>query len=554
MNEKPVFRIVHPAVWLLFKSQMSGKWNATRTFVTERSNRIPMLLAVFLFVIWSGQLVFGALTRTPIIGEHLPQRLAMTFGVIALLPLVKLILWPTLSPPWTPVESNLIHRGPFSAYDRVVWRLLRSFPVCVFFAVTGTIMLLPEKASVSFALFGLLLVSMTMSAMHYGWQCVVYDIRPHQRLRLRLILLCTVLGSMIVYPATLRVGIADDELQTNLLESHLSASFGGAGHRMIRFLLWPFRQFAGLVTASEINVESVTTLGQCLFVSSTVIAIVWLIEWKFGFDSKDAILASADVRQATGPSRSILRTLRIPYLLGLGPIVWRQLIRLRDKLPATIAGSLPVAVVPILASQLKLTGNQAFLVSGLFLGILSFLLLPTVFRFDFRNDFEHLSLFRRLAISPSAVVVGQLLVPVSGLVIIQFTVLGILICILKIDFALILASVIMFPFLSILIVGFENYLFLMSPYPDEDFNLSTVMRTLLTFTAKILLIAALTMILLMWAFLVSTLTATFNMTPFSLTVCFSVGCAMLLAVASGSLLFATQTRLISLDWDAIAGR
>ena len=71
----------------------------------------------------------------------------------------------------------------------------------------------------------------------------------------------------------------------------------------------------------------------------------------------------------------------------------------------------------------------------------SFLLLPTAFKFDFRRDVDRLTVLKSLPISPTAVTLGQLAVPVLLCTLFQVAVLLIAIVVRPFHVGLLLAAV-----------------------------------------------------------------------------------------------------------------
>ena len=140
------------------------------------------------------------------------------------------------------------------------------------------------------------------------------------------------------------------------------------------------------------------------------------------------------------------------------------------------------------------------LVGGL--AFYSFLLLPTALKFDFRRDVDRLATLKSLPISPLAITVGQLAVPVLLCTLFQVGVLLVAMVVRPYPIWLGLAALVLLVPINVLIFATENLIFLLYPYRLSQEGLGVFLRTILTFTAKSVIFVMALVIVVVWALLV----------------------------------------------------
>ena len=150
-------------------------------------------------------------------------------------------------------------------------------------------------------------------------------------------------------------------------------------------------------------------------------------------------------------------------------------------------------IVPGLLSCLTLLTPQSGclmlvqLVGGLV--FYSFLLLPTALKFDFRRDIDRLATLKALPISPLAVTLGQLTMPVFLCTLFQIVVLLVALALRPYHLALFIAAMLVLARTNVLIFALENLIFLLYPYRLNQEGLGVFFRSILAFTAKSILFA-----------------------------------------------------------------
>ena len=120
----------------------------------------------------------------------------------------------------------------------------------------------------------------------------------------------------------------------------------------------------------------------------------------------------------------------------------------------------------------------------------SFMLLPATLKYDFRRDYDRLSALKMLPISPTATVIGQLSAPVMVTFGFHIFVLTVSVLVRPVPPAWYLGTLtIMFP-VVVFLVALDNLIFLWFPHRLVEEGFEVFLRSIMTFTTKLLLIGA----------------------------------------------------------------
>ncbi len=129
----------------------------------------------------------------------------------------------------------------------------------------------------------------------------------------------------------------------------------------------------------------------------------------------------------------------------------------------------------------------------------SFLLLPSALKFDFRRDVDRLGWIKALPISPAAVTIGQLAVPVFVSTLFQMAVLLIAMAARPFNPGMLIIAMIVLVPVNVFIFALENLIFMLYPYRLNQEGIGVFLRSILTFTGKGLLFAVALALTLAWA-------------------------------------------------------
>ena len=197
--------------------------------------------------------------------------------------------------------------------------------------------------------------------------------------------------------------------------------------------------------------------------------------------------------------RGTSRFVRTPRrFCGAGSLAWRQMLgalHYRTSLmislivPAVLSCLTLLKLQTDLSMVLELVGSLVFY---------SFLLLPTALKFDFRRDIDRLGVIKALPISPTAVTLGQLAVPVSISPLFQAAVLLVAMAVRPFHPGLFVLALIVLVPVNVLIFALENLIFMLYPYRLSQEGIGIFLRSILTFTAKGILFAIGLVVTVVW--------------------------------------------------------
>ncbi|MFM8582478.1 MAG: putative ABC exporter domain-containing protein, partial [Planctomycetaceae bacterium] len=188
----------------------------------------------------------------------------------------------------------------------------------------------------------------------------------------------------------------------------------------VQFVLFPFRLISETIAARRLFPDLLLWGGGLLLFD------LWLIQAILTLDAdflERSVTASERMYERLkrmqrgqglvgGKMRSRVRPPLPPFLLGAGPIAWRQAVLVLRSVSAWIvlAGMLLVSLALPLALKWLMVRPETLI--GPIVS-LSVFLLPQLLQFDFRSDLDRMEILKSLPVTGAAVVLGQLAVPVG---------------------------------------------------------------------------------------------------------------------------------------------
>ncbi len=521
-------KLINPSIFLLFYLRLRGRIRIAIELLTSKRNRLLVFTILAISLGWAIQLFANSAFRESSSRIVIQQAMIVLLTAYATWPILKSI-WkrPIAESNFSEVEQSLICHGPFTPTDFIFWQLLKNSLSVTFKAATFAILVSSDVHFPFAAFLGMALCLLCLNLGRYAWErlLVALPASAYRRFQGMAITLVSLLVINVIPSAILffreASQIAGGEFMmstSTILMNSYSAIEVTAGAP----LFYVVKPFVELITIESGGLHfAIKSLEAVLLVCASI-TTAWLVELQI---SRGVFRTNCDSESEVHEFKSLfsqLKSTSIPYLYGVGPIVWRQFRRIaREALPTTIA-SLPVALLAILPTQIGITDDLAFVFVFLILVLLSFLLMPAVLKFDFRSDYDHLSLFRQLAIPSIAITLGQLAVPVLVLSFVQTVTLLAVYSQLQISFSLIVASAILLFVANIFVFGFENFLYLISPFKFEESTFSMMLRTLMTFSSKILVILAVLITLIIWMSFAKTFSNQLPFASFSeIVICYS---------------------------------
>ena len=175
-----------------------------------------------------------------------------------------------------------------------------------------------------------------------------------------------------------------------------------------------------------------------------------------------AALRSGSLMNAAIKGEVTWRLPRPHWIGGAGPIIWRQATNAARSAKGLMIVLLLIAVVigPLFASALK-----AVDIAQPLIGLLAWatVLLTQLLKFDFRGDLDHIDQLKALPLPPSAIAIGQIVVPTVILSVAHILLLlGVAAATGAKHELLFTAAALAFPF-NALLMSTENLIFLLFP-------------------------------------------------------------------------------------------
>jgi hypothetical protein len=234
------------------------------------------------------------------------------------------------------------------------------------------------------------------------------------------------------------------------------------------FLLLPFRAFVRVTLADRMFPDLI--LWSACGVAINLCLLLLLLRMESVIDSfaEDEPLVSMSNEPSGNlavSSSDTAVTQMLSYRFGgVGPIVWRQLVRARRSAGTALLGLTMLAILggPILVQGLS--GYPSLTRIGIAVTFAIFVL-PKTMTFDFRGDVNSLAWIKGLPLRADSIALGQLTIPVILTSCIELLFLGSTICLVdESSYNRLLALVpFVLPF-NLLLYSIENAMFLLVPF------------------------------------------------------------------------------------------
>jgi hypothetical protein len=398
---------------------------------------------------------------------------------------------------FTPGEVNFLFPGPFTRRQLLLYKLSRTLNGGVISGLFLSLILNQHATywvtAIAAAMLTMIFVQLvTLAATMLSQSAAARAYSMSRKIVLGAIL---ALIAMALSPTLLQLA-RDGAHARSAMDIAIAVRHAPA----MQVLLAPFEPFVRTFTAQS-------AVGFALWGSAAVLidaGLFWLIIW-LDADYREAALAASQrmadrmarlrkgqfsLQQSRAkPSSRFGRVPMLPWLGGAGPTIWRQLtVALRSlKSVMFVLALMTAGFVPMLFNR------QAGMASVTVTAIWGTLLLTMILKFDFRADLEQLEWQKAMPLSPLAIAIGQLAVPVlmvtlaqSMLVVAVFTVLD------NPDQRSIALAILPFllPF-NLLTISVENLMFLLAPMRPlgaAPGDIGLMGRQMVFFIAKMLIV------------------------------------------------------------------
>ncbi len=400
---------------------------------------------------------------------------------------------------WSPAERDLLSAMPLVPRELVAYQIASVTVTTILKAGLFTVLLLPDLRSLTMGFAGLLLAMLALELLRMAVDIAAWGMGRGAYMVYRTAVVAgLVVGGLAVGKKLVgEYAFARIELGDGLLD-RLLAILVQVNGSIAGTIGLPFRPFVDLIVAESANAADLRLAGVALvIVAGLAFAVIGLYARtvrRVARRERDSYLPvelqlARNHSHVTGrPRQTALQ--RLPYLSGAGALAWRQLVGARRHWGSLLTAMIAPAILTCAPLFVIADPFHAFLGTTITLAFYTFLLLPTALRFDFRRDFERLSILKGLPITPCAAVLGQMLTPILIATAFQAAVLAVAIAARSLPLGHLGTALVVLVPLNALVFALDNFIFLLYPYRAQQEGLEVFFRTMLTFTGKGLLFAA----------------------------------------------------------------
>jgi hypothetical protein len=488
---------VKPALWLLLRLRLWG-W-LRRLFRNARTVRGALLLVLggLCLLCGVGQAVVAQIVQA-FRADHVarPYHEAVErYGPLALLAYFLSTLLFTSGEravTFTPAEVNLLLSGPFSRRQLLAYKIVAGFLLSLLSAVFMTFVFLPYEGNVLFGYAGLVLILLFVQLFSLAVGLVANTVGVQAYNRRRKVLLVLVLAGAVVAVSYAGRDLFRSSPAEILQQLQQKPAF--------RAFMEPFRWFVAAFSAERLWPDFLQNAALGLTVNAVLLAVIFALDAQY---LETAAVASERLyaqlqRLRTGGTLAMgpggagkvrFSVPSFPWWFGVGPVAWRQAVTalrgLRGLLVFfVILGS--TMVIPVLVGRGARDTPDVSL--GLAATLIGMTLMMPMLPFDFRGDVDRMEVLKTLPLGPGRIVLGQLLVPVFLLSLVQLAILLIVQAQWGgVEMALAAAVAFAAP-VNFLSFGVENLLFLWFPtrsLPTAPGDLQLLGRHMLLWLGKL---------------------------------------------------------------------
>ena len=451
------------ALWTLLGLHFRGVFRRMVRGVRTPRGLTFLVLGIVVITSWLGPTLYRAVKM-----PHTDPRIVRTVAPFAILGFCLGNLVASFGEnavAFTGAEVDFLFPGPFSRRSLLGFKIVKSALGTVFTSLFFLIMLLRYSGYWLSCIIGIWLTIQFMQLFAMAVVMVGQTVGERIYSTARRGVLLTV-AALVVIAAAPRLAGALNRGPVELMRQ-VHETIGG------RVLLAPFDVFARTLTARRLFPDLAEWGGLALLIDVLMLAIV------IGLDAnylETAAMVSqrryerhnrarrGGIGVMSARSSAGLRVRPLPWLAGVGPVAWRQLI---GALRSSRGVLLLLAIVALSAVTVITTQhhvkNSTALGPAIGTAIWINLLFVSMLRFDFRDELDRMDLLRSLPIRPAAIAAAELIAPVLLLTLMQIYLLV----------AMGVSGMTRWPFLlaaaaftlpfNTLLAGIENLLFLMFP-------------------------------------------------------------------------------------------
>jgi hypothetical protein len=450
------------ALWLLLGLQMRGWLRYLGRGVGTVRGMLLLLVGLGVFIPWLGAVLAG-----PGAGRVDPDSLAR-YGPAPLL--LYCVLSVVLTPGkqavyFTPAEVQFLFAGPFSRREVLIYKILLTLSVSLPATMLMGAIVRVRNAWLPAVLAGLFLLSAFVQlftmAVHLVANAVGANLYTRGR-QIGAILLAVLVGALLL-EAGRRANWQWRLVGEQIIET-----------RAWQVASWPLRSFFDVLGAERFSPALLGSLLVGLGVNAVLVGVILALEHSY----QEASAASSARRYAAlqrmrgrsvgaeppdGGRGSRFALPDLPFLGGIGPVLWRQMTTAFRGLKRLVIVFTFIASVLVLVLRGTVAEVGETMLLLLSLGVWLSIFLTALVPYDFRGDLDRIGLLKTLPVAPWRLVVGQLLTPVLLLALVQWLCLAILLALVPDHGPELAACAIFVPVFNFLLIALDNLLFLLFP-------------------------------------------------------------------------------------------
>ncbi len=327
---------------------------------------------------------------------------------------------------FTPGEIDLLFAAPFTRRQLIGYKLLKSALIALMTALFLSILMLRHARWWPACYLGIFLSLLFIQLFSINAVIVAQIAGTRTYTRARWLVVVALLAAIAMVARQYGGEGSHGAGAMGILRHIETSSLGSA-------LLAPFQTFGQTMTA-----PGITPLAQPALLAVVVDGLLLMLVVGLDGAYTEAAMSASSRRYAQlqrirgGSMLSIgvaktgrFHVPRAPWLGGIGPIAWRQLISATRSARGLLLLLVIVAIGagPTLATvaSSNATESLAFTFIGFILWLT--ILISTMLKFDFRGDLDQMQVLKALPIRPAALAFGQIVIPAGMLAIMHLFVL-----------------------------------------------------------------------------------------------------------------------------------
>jgi hypothetical protein len=366
---------------------------------------------------------------------------------------------------FSPGEVNFLFAGPFGRREILAYKVILTFLVSIPSTLVFAAIVRVHATWFLAAYVALLLAILFQQLFGMAVNLLATSVGARAYSRGRRLLLGVLLTLVVV--AVAQSGVIRQWPPRDLIESVAATSVWQA-------VATPLRWFFDAFLAERLWPDLLVNAGLALLVDLALLGVVFALDAHYleAAASSSARIYSQIQRFRRGGMAAAGRggnarfgVPDLPYLGGIGPVLWRQLttaIRGMGRL-AVVFGLIGAFVIFPLLSQGEKGEDSAAAPVLCVLVVWLTMFLTQMVPFDFRGDVDRIAALKALPLAAWRLALGQLLAPVVLVTVVQWATLAVAAALRPEDDRLLWALAAFAPSFNFLLFALENFLFLRFP-------------------------------------------------------------------------------------------